>query len=138
MKYNTCPHCGARITVGQRLFRLKRTICCRECGGVCMLELGPFWIAAEYASLYFPLITQHWYQLSWWMTVVLVVGVLAMLKTLRPLVLMREISRRDRAWDLMAGCLFIVIFWESISVLDRIADEAEPVTACPSAVQSAL
>jgi hypothetical protein len=141
MKHNTCPHCGARISLRQRLFPKKNGIHCAHCGGASYLVTGALWLPAYLASYYISMMIQYWFRLSWLLPVAVVVLTVVVLTLLSPLGVTKEITRREKIQRLVVvASLFVVFNFLYIWVMDhrpRVVAKTVPAAVCPPAGQSA-
>ena len=111
MKHNTCPHCGARISLRQRLFPKKNGIHCAHCGRVCYLMPGASW-SFVYASFFcLSMAVQHWYRLPWWVSAVVVAVIVPVLIALSPLRQTHEFTRREKTRQLVIGVFFFIAYF---------------------------
>ena len=143
MKHNTCPHCGAHISLRQRFYAKKGEVHCVQCGGVSSNKPTVTWFCGYISILYSGMMLgQYWSRQSWWWCcpVIMVVAFL-MLSLCQPLLLIRELTRREKIWKalLLLGVLIawnvLLVSW--MHVLDaRRAPLAVQMTCLPT-VQSA-
>lgn len=124
MKYSSCPHCGARISLRQRLFPKKGEIHCARCGEVSYLTPGLLWLLVYGLLLGLVLAIQHWFRLPWWMVAV-VVAALCCIGVFSPL---RILTKREKGRQLVVGGALLIAY----CILNEWVLEHRPPVVVPS------
>jgi hypothetical protein len=142
MKHNTCPHCGAHISFRQRFFTKKGEIHCAHCGGMSSNKPTVTWFCGYISILYSGMMLgQYWSRQSlWWCCPVIMALAFLILSLCQPLVLIRELTRREKIWRALL-LLVVLIAWNFMLIswmhyLDAHRGLLSAQIACPPPVQS--
>lgn len=143
MKHNTCPHCGVRISLRQRIFAKKGELSCVQCGAVSCYRPTAGWFCG-YVSIFYPLfmLGQYWASQPWWWCVPVIMAVaIFTLSAYWPIVQKREVTRSEKIGRVLLR-LGVFVIWNILLVLwmnklDALRDSQASEMRCPPATQSA-
>lgn len=127
MQHNNCPHCGAPISLRQRL-AFKPGIHCRHCGSVSYSVPGTRFMAGSQLSIYLPVLWTSFYQISdisAWEACILGAAdglFLVALMTLNPLRTERTRSKCETLRMLATAFCMAIVFAILVLELDNLRD----------------